>query len=63
MLDDKKKTEWIGWAGFIILLGGGLAVALPGTTDSMVVLLGFLFLDVGGCNHSYIFGQEVQRKT
>ncbi len=22
MFDDKKKTEWIGWAGFIIFLFG-----------------------------------------
>ncbi len=47
MLDEKKKTEWIGWAGFMLFLCGALAVALPGTVNSIVVLLGFLVLGAG----------------
>ncbi len=47
MFDDKKKTELTGWAGFIIFLGGAAAMAFPGSSNSIIVFIGFLVMGAG----------------
>ena len=45
---NKKKTELIGWIGFVLFICGLLAIAIPGIVNPVDVLFGLLLSGAGG---------------